>query len=671
MIELKRLILISLSLVALTAFGLIAGGSLPTFFLNGSPLTVDGTASVVTKNPIQSDWKHYGSDPGGSRFASHTQISRETVQSLEAAWTYSTGDMQRGDLMYITASEATPILIDDKLIFCTPFNEIIALDPGSGEEVWRFNPNAPTDQYPANLHVCRGVTHFEDERAASCQSRIFMGTNNGLLVAVDAETGGLCEEFGDNGIVTLEVGKDLLWPGEFHVTSPPVVARQTVIVGSSISDNERVDAPVGAVRAFDAISGAPKWLFDPIPREPGAGAAEDWASKFPPDEGGANVWAPMSVDLERGLVFLPTSSASPDFYGGLRPGDNRHANSVVALNFETGEIAWSFQLIHHDIWDYDVPAQPGLYQVTTDEGVSDVVAQVTKTGHVFVLDRDTGAPFLPIEERPVPQRAASGEALSETQPFPVRPDAIVPNKLNPEDAFGITWIDRQECKRKIEGLWSGGLFAAPTEEGTVLYPFAGGGANWGGSAYDAARNLLVVNMSNLAHVIHLIPAGTAAVVEEANPYLEVGRQTGARFAVTRDVLLSSFGLPCSPPPYGVIAGIDLARGEIVWRKTLGTSEEALGGIGLALGTPNFGGPIITDGGVVFVGATMDNYLRAFDVDTGQELWKGKLPAGAQATPMTYMWEGRQYVVIYAGGHARVGTTLGDQVIAFALPTESD
>ena len=659
----KRILVVLLLLVGLS----FLGGSAVPFFLFGSPLTIDGRADVTGTTELGEGWSSYGGDMGGHRFSSADQVTPENVARLQEAWRFSTGDMARGEVMGWTASEATPLLVDDKLVFCTPFNDVIALHPGTGQEIWRHELDAPTDQWPANLHVCRGISaHTRTDDTGTCPKRILMGTNNGLLVALDAQTGTRCADFGDNGIVTLDPGKDLLWPGEFHVTSPPVVAGQTVVVGSSISDNERVDAPVGAVRAYDAITGELRWTFDPIPRVASSDVAGDWQGQFPPVEGGANAWAPMSYDPDRGLVFVPTSSPSPDFYGGGRPGDNRHANSVVALKAETGDLIWARQLVHHDVWDYDLPAQPGLYQVTTPDGVRDVVAQVTKTGHVFVLDRDTGEPVLPIEERAVPQRAAPGEALSPTQPFPAVTPAIVPSRLDPSDAFGLTIFDRLECRQKIRSYWSEGLFSAPTEQGTILYPFSGGGANWGGAAYDPTRNLLVVNMSNLAHIATLVPRAQADTMAPSDDALELGRQAGAPYAIKREILLSSIGLPCSAPPFGVIAGVDLASGEIVWRSTLGTAEAAIG-LPIAFGTPNFGGPIITAGGVVFIGAAMDDYLRAFDVATGQELWKGRLPAGGQATPMTYEWDGRQYIVIYAGGHARVGTTLGDSVIAFALP----
>jgi quinoprotein glucose dehydrogenase len=372
------------------------------------------------------------------------------------------------------------------------------------------------------------------------------------------------------------------------------------------------------------------------------------------------------VDAERNLVFLPTSSPSPDFFGGLRPGDNRHANSVVALNGSTGEVVWSFQTVHHDVWDYDVPAQPGLYSVWKDGQIHDIVAQVTKTGFVFVLDRDTGEPFLPVAERPVPQGAIEGEVLSPTQPFPATPQIIV-DTVSADDAFGITWFDKRQCRKLIESSRAEGLYTPPTEQGTILLPFTGGGANWGGAAFDPARNLLVVNMSNVAHHVQLFRTEKLEEMREVFHNQEVAPQEGAPFGMKRNLLMSPIGLPCTPPPWGVIAGIDLESGQIVWRKTIGTTEDLSPGPGAKLGTPTLGGPMITAGGLIFIGAAMDHYIRAFDVANGDELWRGRLPAPGNATPMTYEWNGRQYVVIYAGGYARMDTALSDRVIAFALP----
>jgi len=665
-----RVARILLGVLLLGAVLALLGGSMVWMLGGAHDLDIAGVAAVNDRpaDRIATGWTHYGGDAAGRRYSTADQITRATVSRLEIAWSYSTGDLaDRPVALRRSAAEGTPILVDGKLIACTPFNEVVALDPGSGRELWRFDPQIALDQRPANLFICRGVAAWQGAAGDACASRIFVGTNDGRLIALSTDNGEPCDGFGVHGTVAIDPGMKLLWPGEFQITSPPAVAGDTVIVGSSISDNNRRAAPSGVVRAYDARTGMPKWRFDPIPRTPDAANAKDWKGPQTPVEGHANAWAPMSVDVARGLVFLPTSSPSPDFYGGLRPGDNRYANSIVALDVEAGEIVWSFQTVHHDVWDYDVPAQPGLYSVWKNGRAHDVVAQVTKTGLVFVLDRDTGEPVLPVEERPVPSDGVPGEALSPTQPFPIATPALVPDRTAPEDAFGITWFDRRICAGKIRGARMDGLFTPPSERGTLVQPFTGGGVNWGGAAFDPARNLLVVNMSNAIHHVQLIPADAARAAREAHRDKEISLQTGTPYGVKREFLGSPLGLPCNPPPWGIIAGVDLTTGRIVWRSTLGTTEDLAPVPPVKLGTPNFGGPIVTAGGLVFIGAAMDNYLRAFDVETGMELWKGRLPAGGQATPMTYQWQGRQYVVIYAGGHARVGTTLGDRIVAFALP----
>ncbi|MDH3787343.1 MAG: pyrroloquinoline quinone-dependent dehydrogenase, partial [Xanthomonadales bacterium] len=597
------------------------------------------------------------------------QINAGNVSQLSVAWMYRTGDLQnRPDAIRQSATEGTPILVEDSLVFCTPFNEVIAVHPGSGEELWRFDPQINLEQQPANQYVCRGVAYWQDATTSgACSSRILMGTNDARVIAIDAKDGSPCADFGEAGEVRIDPGMELWWAGEFQITSPPVIIGDTVIVGSAIGDNARVEAPAGTVRAFDVRSGASRWQWDPIPRSPDDPASETWQGKQPPREGHANVWAPMSVDLERGLVFLPTSSPSPDFFGGLRPGDNRYANSVVALRAETGEVAWSFQTVHHDVWDYDIASQPGLYSIWKNGRPHDVVVQPTKMGLIFVLDRDTGEPFHPIEERPVPQNGAPGERLSPTQPFPVAPPPVVPSEISGDDAFGITWFDKRQCRKLIEDSLAEGLYTPPSEQGTLLYPFTGGGANWGSGAFDPARNLLVINMSNLVHHIMLFQSEELDNIRKVFHDQEVSPQQGAPFGMKRETLLSPIGLPCTAPPWGVIAGVDLGTGEIVWRKTLGTTEDLSPGPGIKLGTPNLGGLIVTAGGLAFIGATMDDYLRAFDLENGEELWKGRLPAGGQATPMTYEWEGRQYVVIFAGGYSRIETKLGDYLVAYRLP----
>jgi quinoprotein glucose dehydrogenase len=619
-------------------------------------------------------WPHYGADAGGTRYSPAGEITAQNVTGLRRAWTYHTGDAARRNpaLMKGIKFQTTPILVDDALVFCTPFSAVIAVDPATGREKWRFDPGVATDRRPANRYNCRGVAQWRDPAApdgAACARRIFAGTVDARLLAIDARSGAPCRDFGRDGAVVLDVGP-LRWPGEFQLSSAPVAAGGVVIVGSSINDNGRVDAPSGKVRAFDARTGAPRWSFDPIPRDASDPASASWGDGWR-HAGAANVWAPMSVDEARGLVFLPTSSPSPDFYGGLRPGANRHADSVVALRIADGTLAWAFQVVKHDVWDYDVSAQPTLTRIDVDGTPRDVVVQATKQGFVFVLDRETGRPVFPVEERAVPQGGAPGEVLSPTQTFPADMPVLAPSRLRPEDAFGLTPWDRAACRDRIAALRNEGLYTPPSLEGTVLFPFTGGGVNWGGVAVDP-RGIVYVNTSRLVHAVTLVPRDRFDAVRALNPDREVSPQRGAPYGMKREVLLSPLGMPCNRPPWGVLAALDLRARRIVWQVPLGTSEDLIPlGVALRTGTPNFGGPVATAGGVVFIGAALDRYLRAFDAASGTELWRGRLPAPGMATPMTYVWQGRQYVVVAAGGHGEAGTITGDAVVAFTLARDGE
>ncbi len=617
------------------------------------------------------DWRHYGGDAGGSRHSDLSQITPENVTDLKIAWLYRTGDMKtRPDDIKVSAFEATPLFVEDSLILCTPFNEVVALHPGTGEQIWRYDSKIATGYRPANQFVCRGVTYWQDPEAVegqACAFRIYMGTNDTRLISLDAKTGEPCPSFGDQGVINIKIGMELIGPWEFQITSPPVIVGDTIIIGSSIGDNQRADAPKGTVRAFDVRTGKPRWDFDPVAR----GAKEQpgsWNSEQAQRTGHANVWAPMSVDEQRGLVFLPTSSPSPDFYGGERLGDNRYANSIVALKAETGEVVWHFQTVHHDVWDYDLPAQPTLVTLKRETGDIPALIQATKMGMVFVFNRETGEPVFEIEERPVPQNGVPGEVLSPTQPFPVAPPPLVPHTLTKKDAFGLAFFDKRWCAKQIRNLRNEGIYTPPSFEGTAEVPFTAGGANWGGLAFDPKSQTMYLNTNRAIHVIKLFPSEDFQSVKDANPGHEISEQQGTPYAMRRDILLSPLGIPCNKPPWGMLHAVDLTTGTIKWETVLGTVRD-LAPLGLPMkwGTAAFGAPIVTDGGVVFIGATMDDYLRAFDQATGKELWKGRLPAGGQATPMTYEWEGRQYVVIAAGGHSSATTTLGDYVVAFALP----
>jgi quinoprotein glucose dehydrogenase len=645
-----------------------------------APTGAEPAAAQATATAAGAGWPHYGGDAGGRRFSSAAQITPQNVSQLIRAWTYRTGDMERmpAHILRQAKWEATPVLHGDSLYLCSPFNVVIALDPGTGRERWRHDPNIAAEGVdPSNRFTCRGVTVWTDAAVApdaTCAARVFTAATDSRLIALDARTGRRCEDFGAGGEVSVTPSMPEIWPGEVHITSAPVVANGVVIVGSAIGDNQRVAAPSGVVRAFDARTGAPRWSFDPIPREARDVRASTWGDGWR-EAGHANVWAPMSVDEARGLVFMPTSSASPDFFGGLRPGGNAHANSVVAIEAASGAVRWAYQIVHHDVWDYDLPAQPTLVTLNLENGRRDVVIQATKQGLVFVLDRDTGEPVFPVEERAVPQGGAPGEALSPTQPFPTHVPALVPSRLRPEDAFGLTPFDRDACRRAIEAARSEGLYTPPSEQGTILFPFTGGGVNWGGVAFDPENQILYANTSRIAHRVTLFPAAEfESFRERFEGRGDVGPQTGAPFGMVREPLLGSLvPLPCNPPPWGRLAAIDLRNGEILWESTLGTIEEYTGGfLALPWGSPSLGGPVVTRGGVVFIGAAMDRYLRAFDARSGRELWQGRLPATAQATPMTYEWNGEQYVVVFAGGYPDAGVVApSDTLVAFRLPREGE
>ena len=611
-----------------------------------------------------SAWKYWGGDSGGTRTSPLDQITPANVGNLVGAWQFHTGDLAKRapEVMARTKFETTPLFVEDSLILCSPFNEVIALDPGTGEQKWRYDPKISESQRPANRYNCRGVAYWVDEQAAAnavCRARVFMGTNDARVIALDAKTGIPCAGFGSNGEVKLDIGKPLVWPGEFQITSPPVVNRGVVIVGSSISDNRRVDAPSGAVRAFDARSGQPRWSWNALA---GTGGIE---------AGAANVWAPMSADEARGLVFLPTSSPSPDFWGGMRPGNNANANSVVALRAETGELAWSFQTVHHDVWDYDLPAQPTLTRIDTGQGMRDVVIQPTKQGFVFVLDRDTGKPIWPVEERSVPQGGAEGEQLSPTQPFPTHVPALMPQRISAADEFKpFPGTGRSSCEELMAGSRNEGLFTPPSTQGTVIFPMTGGGVNWGSAAFDPVNQILYANTTHAIHIIKLIPR---AELEGFKPTkgVELAQQSGAPFAMTRRLAMSPFGLLCNKPPWGEMVAVDLKAGKILWHSAVGTTEDGAP-LGLAFhwGGALVSGVAVTAGGLVFTGA-MDSYLRAFDAKSGTELWQGRLPVPGIANPMTYSWKGEQYVAIAAGGHSEIGTSIGDSVMAFRLARQGE
>ncbi len=620
-----------------------------------------------------SDWRAYGGDAGGSRYSPLTQINRETVEDLGVAWSIRTGDFTHDDGSEVPATgcaachqgdskfQTTPILADGRLYVSTPTNRVLALDPRDGSEQWRFDPEIDVEIRRNEGFVSRGVSYWEGEPEpdGSCGKRVLLPTVDARLIALDAESGRPCDAFGDSGTVHLDVGVGEVREGNYGVTSPPAVVGDLVIVGSSIGDNWRVRIAHGTVRAYDVRSGALVWSWDPIPRSSADPAWDTWPAETAREQGTGNAWAPLSADPERDLVFVPTGAATPDFYGGVRAGRNDYTNSIVALRASSGEVVWHFQVVHHDMWDFDVPAQPTLITVPRDGRDVPAVAVGTKMGFVFILDRETGEPLFPVEERPVPQDVVPGESPWSTQPVPVLPPPLHPTSLSPDDLFALTPGDMAACRAQVEGFRFGEIFTPPSTEGTVMYPGYAGGINWGGLSFDRDRNLLVTNVMRLATWVRLLPRDGVDLPGSAD---------ALPYGMNRAVFVAPSGLPCSPPPWSTIAAIDLSSGQIAWQEPLGQipalsevpgSEE--------WGSPSIGGSVVTAGGLVFIGAAMDDAIRAFDVETGEELWKAALPAGGQATPMTYEVDGRQYVVIAAGGHSSLGSTLGDHVVAFALP----
>jgi quinoprotein glucose dehydrogenase len=601
-------------------------------------------------------WANYGNDAGGTRHSASRQIDRSNVARLQLAWSYRTGAMQREiELKRKATFESTPVLVENRLYLTTPYNHVIALDPQTGTRLWEYDPAVNLSQNYSEV-ASRGVSAWRDSRATTgqpCRLRIFTGTLDGRLIALDGETGKPCADFGSLGHVSLTGAVALApeWQGGYQVTSAPAVFDDVVIVGSSIADNWKVDTERGIVQAFDARTGKSRWTWNPTP----------WADSTQPRTGGGNAWSTLSVDAERDLVFVPTGSSSPDYFGGIRKGDNKWANSVVALRASTGQFVWGFQVVHHDLWDYDVAAQPTL--LTWKDGTPAVVIN-TKMGHVFVLNRLTGAPLIPVEERPVPQTDIPGEQSWPTQPHTAI--SLVPAGFGPSDTWGPTPEDVAWCQAKVRSSRSEGIFTPPSLQGTIVYPGNVGGVNWGSAAYDPERHIMVANTNRLIAWVKLIPreqfAAETHKQQDNRIYGEFGTQRGAAYGIYRTFIFSPSGLPCNAPPWGTTKAIDLFSGKELWDVPLGTMVP-----NQQTGSINLGGPIITAGGLVFTSAAMDSYFRAFDIESGKELWRYELPAGGQATPMTYTLDGKQYVVIAAGGHGKLGTKQGDYVLAFTLP----
>ena len=641
--------------------------------------TVSASLAHAQAAGAAGEWSAYGHDAFGSRYSPLAQITRGNVERLTVAWTYRTGEADVKTQQPVKF-EATPLMVDGTLYLSTPFGRVIALDPERGVARWTYDAHSNRAGDWGDF-ANRGVSTWLDGRArldAPCRRRIYLGTIDARIIALDARTGHPCEEFGERGTVSLRRGlrNTPAYEEEYELTSPPAVVNGLIVTGSAIADNGRTSAASGEVRAYDARTGALQWSWDPVPRDSTDPAWSSWRGLLAHGTGAANAWSVLAADSARDLVFVPTGSASPDYYGGERLGDNHYANSIVALRASTGKVVWHFQAVHHDLWDYDVASPPALVTITHEGRRVDVVLQATKTGQLFVLDRETGKPVFPVEERPVPQSTLYGERTSPTQPFNTVIPPLSPQRLDSTESLGVTPASREACLAQIRPLRNEGIFTPPSLQGTLAVPSNVGGAHWGGLTFDPVRQIAVVPVNRIAAMVQLIPLDQVDTTEMQHNKSRLGdqytRMHGTPYVMRRRILMSSEGMPCGPTPWGSLVAIDLATGARAWDVPLGDAAflrpEAQSTSTTRLGLPNLGGPIATAGGIVFIGATPDHVLRAFDVQTGRQLWQGPLPGGARATPMTYQVTpgGRQFVVVAVGGGEHWGK--GDYVVAFALPS---
>lgn len=627
------------------------------------------------------DWPAYGRTALGDRHSPLADISRQNVRRLQVAWRYHTGETAPAfATARPTSLEATPVVVDGTMYLSTPLGRVLALDPVTGAERWAYDPQVNRSTEFGDF-ASRGVSVWRDSTRtadAPCARRVIIATIDARLIALDARSGAPCADFGQGGTVRLRAGlrNAPADPSEYEETSPPAIVGGIAIVGSAVADNNRIDAASGEVRAFDLRTGALRWTWHPVPVDASDPAYATWIGPRAHGTGAANAWSVVAADPARDLVFVPTGSPSVDYFGGERKGENRYANSIVALRASTGRLVWHFQTVHHDLWDYDNASPPALVTIHREGRQIAAVLQATKTGQLFVLERATGRPIFPVQERPVPGSDVPGEEAWPTQPASGLPP-LSPQRLTASDIAGLPTAVREGCRTRIASLRNAGPFTPPSERGSVVLPSNIGGAHWGGVAYDPERQIVVVPTNRLAAVITLIrrdeyEARHAKETGDKRIGLEYTTMGGTPYVLKREILLApGGGGPCTPAPFGALSAVSLSTGRMLWTVPLGTGE-GLERVGLRAGVAvqgmvNFGGPISSASGLIFIAGTPDAYLRAFDVATGTELWKGKLPAGGKATPMTYRGaDGRQYVAIAAGGD---GGLFGrsDAIVAFALP----
>ncbi|MCW4148823.1 membrane-bound PQQ-dependent dehydrogenase, glucose/quinate/shikimate family [Halomonas sp. 18H] len=684
-----------------------------------------------TVNPAQvagDDWPAYGGTNAGTHYSSLDQITPDNIGELEEVWRIQTGDEAGPNAPPEITNQNTPLKVNDSLYICTSHSRAMSLDPETGETHWSFDPEISTmgaENFSGWAHMtCRGLAYYDAGRYADsddtretdtnktdgtrqtpelfdrdtfdidlafllfmnpgsdagddvtprmpsaadvmCPRRLYLPTADARLIALNADTGERCAAFGDDGEIDLTRNIGDFDPGGYYSTSPPTVTENLIILGGHVTDNSSTDEPSGVIRAFDVHTGELVWNWDsgnPHDTEP-LGDGETYTRNSP------NVWAPISVDEDLGMVYLPMGNATPDQYGANRSvNDETYSAGLVALDLASGQVEWVYQFVHHDLWDMDTPAQPVLIDLATDDGTQPAVIQPTKQGSLYVLNRETGEPIVPIEEVPAPLGAVEGDWTAETQP---RSDLnLLPPPLTESDMWGATPFDQMMCRIQFNALRYEGQYTPPSLEGSIVYPGNVGVMNWGGVAVDPERQALFTGAKYLAFVSTLVPR--EEVEDGQGSASEQGLQVnaGAPYAVKLGPLLSVLGLPCQAPSWGDVAGINLQEAEVAWKHRNGTTRDSMPfdlPIGFEVGVPALGGPLTTGGGVSFLSGTLDQYLRGYDITTGEELFKARLPAGGQATPMTYTGEdGRQYVVVTAGGHGTFGTQMGDYVIGYALP----
>ena len=638
------------------------------FSMTRLPAINAGPGTTLASALPGDDWTDFGRTSSGTRFSPAGQITPENVGALKVAWTLKTGDLPSAypGQMQVHTFEATPLKVGDLVYVCTAHNIVIAADADTGQQRWRYDPKLNTKG--TGLLACRGVSWFDaGPGTTQCRSRIIFGTLDARLIALDAFTGEPCKTFGTEGTTNLKDGLGVSPDGYYSVTSPPVIAGGVAVLGGFVFDGLETKEPSGVIRGYDATSGKLRWSWD-------SGTVDENWMPGPNDHysrGSPNSWTVMSADSELGLVYVPLGNATPDYVGMHRTAEmERYSSSVVALDIRTGKRRWNFQAVHHDLWDYDMGSQPVLFDMPMPGGGTvPALAQPTKQGDIYILDRRTGVPLTKVDEQPVKHGNIPTERYSPTQPASTGfPSPVSRYVLRESDMWGTTPLDQLLCRIAFRSVDYSGRYTPPSVRGSLQYPSNFGVMDWGSVSIDQAHGTMLVNSSHLPMIMHLIPQAEMAKLPAGGNKM-FSPQRGTPFAANPQPMVSPLGVPCNAPPWGKLTAIDLATRTIKWQRPLGTTHD-IAPLGIAVpGSPNIAGSLVTAGGLVFIGAATDDFLRAFDVKSGKELWRARLPAGGQAAPMTYVSNktGRQYVVIAAGGHQLMGTTIGDSLVAYTLP----